>query len=537
MRNSLLAIGLFLTLLLLQQCAQVQAPSGGPKDTEPPEVVRALPSNGTVEFQGQGFVLQFDEFVRTRQLQQELIISPPLEEDPEITLKGKELRVQWEGELEEDQTYSFRFGSSIEDITEGNSVEGLVYAFSTGPHLDSLHYEGRVVDARSMKGVEGALAMLYREKADSVPRTKRPFYFARTDAQGHFDIPYLAEGNYKFFALDDQNRNQRFDLPNEGIAFRKEPVRPYPADSAGDELFRLFVEKGEEQFIDSREISSGKAFFKLKLPAEEVTLETLDGEGFPWDHVKAHRKGSDSLTYWFPDPDMPDSLELAFLADSIVLDTVLVQNRRKLLKTDSVLELEKGFEDPLEWSEQAAFVIEHPLSELDPSRITAVSDSDTVDLGMRIGGFASRSLILEDREAFGEKISLTLLPGAVKDTFGRLNDTLEFAFSVREKDAYGSLRVMTELEGDKEGQIILSLLDAQGQAVRKRVDSSGRWIEFPYLNPGDHRLELIRDEIPNGHWDPGKYPDRQPEPVLYYPDTINVRSNWEQEVEWREIGE
>ena len=535
-RRSFLFIMLVVLSWFTHRCAQVQPPTGGPKDQDPPEVARAVPSNGSVNFQGDAFVLNFNEYVRTRQMQQELIVSPPLDEDPEITLKGKELLVEWDEELKADQTYSFRFGSSIQDITEGNSADNLVYAFSTGDRLDSLHFQGKVVDARTREPVEGALAMLYRQKADSVPRTRKPYYFSETDEKGRFDIPYLANGRYKFFALKDQNRNYRFDLPNEGIAFLREPVRPYKADSTGETLARLFVEEEENQFVEEKTIEPGKAFFKLKRGAEKVGVTLPGDSSLPWDHFKLHRSGSDSVTYWFPDREMPDSTALVLKADTGIRDTFIVRHGAAIWEEDSVFDLQKSFEDPLDRNESAALETSYPLRTLDTSSILAVSDSDTVDLGARIGGAAQRRLVLEQRELLESKVSLTLFPGALVDTFGRRNtDTLYFSFKVRESDHYGKLSLFLRMRDSSSEQVILRLLDKSGNTVRKNTDSTGHWIRFPYLQPGPLRLELILDRVPNGEWDPGEYPDRQPEPVRYYPDTVKVRSNWEQEIEWKEI--
>lgn len=529
---------ILLLLLILERCAQIQPPSGGPKDTEPPEVKRSVPPNGTVNFQGNRFMLEFDEYVKTSGVYREMIVSPPLEESPEVTISGKEMVVEWEDSLMPGQTYSFRFGNSVRDITEGNPASNLVYALSTGEKLDSLHFQGRVVDARSMEGVEGVLAMLYRERADSVPRTKQPFYFSRTDEEGHFDIPYLADGRYKFFALKDKNRDQRFDLPDERIGFKKAPVRPYPADSSGDLLVRLFQEKRDDQFLEKRSVHPGRTVIELAQAAEEVDLSPLGSEKLPWSFAKYHQAGSDTAIFWFPDPSMSDSIDLALEADGEPLDTFMVRNASELEDAGKASFLEQAFEDPLDWHRKARFEAASPLKELDPSAIIAVSDSDTVATDPRISGPASRKLVLGKKDAYQEEgLQLTLLPGAVLDTFGRANrDTLGFSFDVRDKEYYGKITLFLKSRG-KDQQVILRLLDPRGKTLRRRVDSTGKSLELPYLAPGSVRIELILDRIANGKWDPGRYPDRQPEQVLYYPDTLKVRSNWEQEIEWKGIGE
>lgn len=509
-------------------------PKGGPKDTDPPKVVRAIPENGTVNFTGNGFILEFDEFIQTQGLQQELIISPPLEKKPDVLVDGKELRVEWEEELKANETYSFRFGSSVQDITESNQTQDLVYVLSTGDRLDSLHFEGRIVDARSMEGVEGVLAMLYKDMEDSVPRTRRPFYFSRSDANGHFDIPYLADGEYKFFALEDKNRNQRFDLPNERIAFLDEAVRPYEADSTGKELVRLFEEEGEKQYIEERRIEPGHAFLDLKKRADRVELSTLEENPLSWDRIKDHPAGVDSLEFWFVDPEMPDSLELAVRVDGETLDTIQVRNARSV-DEKGFFGMTPLFDDPLDLHEEAGFLADAPLAGLNEERITSVSDSDTVALAWRIGGVAERQLFFE-REGMGEMNKIHFLPGALRDTFGRSNDSVSFSFSLQDPDQYGALSLLSEHAEGKKEPFLLRLLK-EGESVRARKGRTGERMEFEHLDPGEHRLELILDRDSNGRWTTGAYPERQPEPVFYYPDTVKVRSSWTQEIEWKGIGE
>jgi hypothetical protein len=232
---------------------------------------------------------------------------------------------------------------------------------------------------------------------------------------------------------------------------------------------------------------------------------------------------------------MPDSISLGIEVDGDPLDTVLARNASGLSKGFG---LDMAFKEPLERNEQAAFRASVPLRSVSPDSLIGVSDSDTVALDPYIGGPASRKLVLGDRKAFSmHGLELTILPGAVRDTFRRKNrDTMRFSFQVRKADHYGKLSLYLGAKGEDE-DVILNLLNEKGEVLRRRVDRTGKWFRFPYLSPASIRIELIRDRIPNGKWDPGRYPDRQPEPVLYYPDTVKVRSNWEQEIEWREIGE
>jgi hypothetical protein len=54
-------------------------------------------------------------------------------------------------------------------------------------------------------------------------------------------------------------------------------------------------------------------------------------------------------------------------------------------------------------------------------------------------------------------------------------------------------------------------------------------VEFPSLPPGMYRIRLILDSNKNGRWDTGDYmTKRQPERIIYYPGSVEIRANWEQ---------
>ncbi len=52
-----------LAMLFILSCAKISSPSGGPKDTDPPVILKSQPENGTVLFTGRSFDITFDEYV------------------------------------------------------------------------------------------------------------------------------------------------------------------------------------------------------------------------------------------------------------------------------------------------------------------------------------------------------------------------------------------------------------------------------------------------------------------------------------------
>src|SRR6185295_5905615 len=68
-------------------CAQIVAPTGGPRDTLPPNLLSATPPNGTVNFKGNRITLNYDEYVQIQKLQENLLVSPTPKIIPNIDYK------------------------------------------------------------------------------------------------------------------------------------------------------------------------------------------------------------------------------------------------------------------------------------------------------------------------------------------------------------------------------------------------------------------------------------------------------------------
>ena len=77
---SLMRYSLYImVIILIAGCARRSSPSGGEKDSIPPVLIASNPKINTVNFNADEIRLKFDEWVKLQNLDQQLIISPPLE--------------------------------------------------------------------------------------------------------------------------------------------------------------------------------------------------------------------------------------------------------------------------------------------------------------------------------------------------------------------------------------------------------------------------------------------------------------------------
>jgi hypothetical protein len=84
--------------------------------------------------------LVFDEYVKLKNVNKQLIVSPPFKNQPEIlpTNASKTITIKIKDTLQPNTTYNLNFGQSIEDNNEGNPYQQFKYVFSTGTYIDSL---------------------------------------------------------------------------------------------------------------------------------------------------------------------------------------------------------------------------------------------------------------------------------------------------------------------------------------------------------------------------------------------------------------
>ena len=106
------------------RCANVVSPSGGPKDKIPPVVLSAIPENQSTNFQGKDIHITFDEYVTLNNPNSNIMISPPLENNPNYKLSGKSLIIKFK------ELWYRRYHASTEYILAKTKVLSLITSAS-----------------------------------------------------------------------------------------------------------------------------------------------------------------------------------------------------------------------------------------------------------------------------------------------------------------------------------------------------------------------------------------------------------------------
>ena len=529
MRRAGLAL---LSALLCCGCAQVREISGGPKDEEGPILEEASPPSGTVRFAGDRFVMLFDERVQVNRPKGGLLVSPPMDPPPTISVSGaREVTVSWKNELRPNTTYSFAIGEAVQDLSERNPARGLTYALSTGDAVDSLSVTGTVTHAFSGAPVEDALVMAYDAQDTSSFTKGRPMFVTRTSKGGQFALTYLPLPGLRIAALKDLNGNYRFDLPAEEIAFSPAVITPVGRnDSLAEETsLHLFQEASTTQRILSAEVLEDRALrIALALPAERLDLRDVAREGGRLSWSSEWNSMRDTVLLWPSDTTALSEGRFEARTEAATLDTL----RYRAIKPMPFALKVKPQPGPAT-GRMLRLRASRPLSELRAEAIRLQVDSvDMAFTAMKDPNDARRVLI-EALDAIPPKAMLTVLPKALRDIYGGAPDTLRLAVGPAPESAFGILRV-TLIAYDDIGPCILELLDQGGRIVRRALGvRNGTRVDWERLEPGNHTIRLIVDTNGDGRWNPGRWSlQQQPERVFLHSEPTNVRAGWDLGISW-----
>ncbi|MEZ4797155.1 MAG: Ig-like domain-containing protein [Flavobacteriaceae bacterium] len=511
--------------LLFIQCANRGTPSGGEKDVTPPVIVKSEPENYSTNFTAKEIKIYFDEYIKIKDLQKQLIISPPMDPEPEVTPLGsasKYITIKIFDTLTPNTTYAFNFGESIVDNNEGNPYPYYRYVFSTGSYIDSLQVNGRIEDALDQKPEEFVSVMLYEVDStftDSIIYKNKPKYITNTlDSTSTFQLDNLKAGKYLLVALKEENSNYTFQQKEEKIGFKKEFIT-VPTDTSY--VLKLFKEITDFKAARPKLTSGNKIAFGFEGDAESMNINLLSEipEGFENRIVKDTK--SDSLYYFF-NPDIESDSLVFQVSNKTYVDTFTVRTR--VLEKDSLIVSAKSNLN-LKLNEDFVFTANNPLVDLDKNKVSIMKkDSSLVDFSSTFETLTNSYTFKFDKQE-ENSYKIQMLPGALKDLFGAVNDTLDFNIRTRALSDYGNLRLILE---NAVYPVIVQLVSPQGEVKTELYSTKPEPLDFIHINPANYLIRVIYDANGNKKYDTGSYLKKiQPERVIYFPDLLEIRTNYD----------
>lgn len=583
-------IFLFTAIFLIGNgCAKIGTISGGDKDLKPPVMVGSLPDNYATNFKEKRVRIDFDEFIQLKDVNQQFNVSPPLNKKAKVWIKNKSVVVDYTDTLKENTTYTLNFGNSIADNNEGNILTNFEFVFSTGNYIDSMGIRGKVLDAFTLKpSKDPMLAMLYDDFSDSVIYKKVPIFTGRTNKDGYYAINNVAPGKYNLIVINDKNFNYKYDPVTEPLAFAdtililessvfqtiKPEIQEFTIDTTQKDSTKMFHRKSNQELRQERN----------SLMANMLTFTELDKKQYIKNYYRTDKK---LITIALNKPLIHDSLELKlqyfdvsgwykiemqpkhdsinfWITDSIVYncDTLrtLVQywavnkqfdtvwktdtlNIRYIAKEETVKKKGQVKEDkmtvkiesasPAELGTDPAITLQYPLDNLNLSKLDLQQKVDTVFFPVKFkivpDSVLPRKYNIESNWQEQTQYKLTILPGSFNNIYNLKHDTIVSNLSFQKEDYYGKLTITVT---NVKVPVIVQLLDKESVVYEQYLNTNGP-VVFKYIKPKLYTLKIIYDKNLDRKYTTGDYMQKiQPEKVLFYKEDINVRSNWEMDLNW-----
>lgn len=582
-------------VLILYSCASMGRPEGGPRDMTPPVFVRATPAMEATKVNPKRILINFDENVQLEDAFNKVIVSPVQLSPPQITANGRTVTVDFRDTLQANSTYTIDFGDAIKDLNEGNILDGFAYSFSTGDSIDSLKISGTVLQAENLEPAQGMIVGIHSNLSDTA-LSKLPFdRVTRTNQLGQFTIRNLKPGRYNVFALNDINRDYRWDR-TEDVAFlgyaveptvesftltdsllakngedsliRREGVRFLPNDL----LLTWFNEGYQANYLKDNTRPTRetlKILFNSRqdsLPKLELLNTELKGKpSKDWGIIQS-TTNQDSLTVWLTNSSLisndslkiamtwlkPDSTErLVQTTDTLLFSYYQAPKGKKAAKeeaADSVTQIPTfnisvGSGSTQELNLPLILNFPTPLEEIKPEGVRLEEKTDTVwhpVEGWKMtesiyNPLMSRRIDYPWKSAGNYRLIVDSL--AARDIYGVSNRPLEHEFKTRGEEEYGKIIFnLHSLDGITAGTdstaAVVELLDASDKVVAKANALNNKAL-LNYIKPGTYYARMYFDWDGDGKWTTGNIAEQlQPEPVYYYPKSLVLKKNWDVEQTW-----
>lgn len=571
-------------------CASIGRPEGGPRDVEPPVFVSARPASGALHVDRQNIDIFFNENVQLADVQSKVIVSPVQKNMPAISANGHRISVQLKDSLMPNTTYTIDFGDAIKDLNEGNVLDGFSYSFSTGDSIDSLRISGMVFEAKTLEPAQGMLVGIHSDLSDTAISSVPLLRVARTNQLGQFTISNVKPGRYRVYALNDLNRDYKWDR-SEDVAFATAIVEPYAkpievvdtlrshlnqdslATRSGmaffpnDVLLTWFNEGYSPQYIkdyarpDRRRITLNMAAPSDTLPEITIISGPLTGQDISsWARLKANPT-LDSLEYWIYDSSVLATDSLYLSVKALRTDTADALSWRTdtlkfFFKDPSAKKKKKKGEEEADTLPPeptfiafsamtgpkqdvhmpVVFTATEPIATIDTAGVRMEVKVDTLWQPMEGVKFVVDSAnalmrrLIEYKWEPGTSYRILVDSAAVSNIYGEHNKDVKHEFTVRTLEEYSNLTF--NISGLDSLPAVMELLNKSDVVIATAPVVNGRAV-FRYVNPGQVYARLYIDANANGKWDPGSIADwLQPEEVYYFDKKINLRANWDVTQDW-----
>ena len=517
-----------LILMFLANCASVQSPTGGPRDTIPPKIINENPKNLTRNFATKKIEIEFDEFIQLTNEFSEISISPALEVLPEFKAKKRILEINFSEPLDEKTTYTINFGKAITDVNESNILKNYTYVFATGDQIDSLSLSGTVTNSLTKEKLKDVTVFILPTRQDSLFGKKRASFFTTTDSAGTFSLKNLREDTYRIYALSEQGGGDRiYNGQNEEIGFLKDSI----VLNKNTENIRLEIFKAVPAnfSVAERKIESdGRILLTFNKPLLKPTVRIIDPLELNERKTAEISNTRDTALIWLPELTF-DSIKVVVEDAGTPQDTVTLRRSKRDTYNRAVLVSDNIPGTRIRPKSDFLLKMTSPITAAKESEIKLLEDSIEVKFQLQKQAGSTRVYSLRYPWKLDKEYNLKVNENAFTDSYGNKSKPYVKRFTLDTEDNYGNISLKITVPDTLQNYIIQWMSEKE-TIYRQDFISKNTTLNYLTYPTAKYRVRIIYDTNKNGIWDTGNVNTRQqPEKTWTFDQIISLRPNWDLE--------
>ena len=544
--NLLYPLYFLFSILLLWNCASIKPPPGGPVDETPPDIIEVSPPSGTTNLTSTEIIVKFSEYMDESSFKNNIKVYPQLNTSLKFKFKGDEIILTLPDSLNSENTYIIYLNRNIKDEHGVLLAQTIQLAYSTGDKISNGIIMGEVYGSGE-KSIH--LWKINGVAADSLFATQ-PDYITDVSEDGLYSFNYLAPGNYQVLAIEKSSTNLPLNTEYSGYGLHWQNILNLTEnDTLLNINMRLWKEPQRLKLLRGEwsAFNWGKLIFNNNLP-KDMTIDL---------QLKSEEDQNFDLLQYYLDP--MDSKNLIIqVSDSLILNPIRVNigslklNDELLMDSSEVLiqipqepdtsylqilkptpnfqishdnltikELDIIFSKPVQLSEDLLFI---------PKLFK--NDSTSINANIKQINLMQLQLIPESQWEENKKYILKINREGILPESGRGIKDSSLAINIRtlKKMGYGTVTGKTsELVSSN---LVVELFSAKNPSLSQTsIVNSKSEFEFKTIPEGDYSHYFFIDSDNDMKYSFGNaYPVTPCEWFYFYPDTFEVRANWETEI-------
>ncbi len=547
--------GLLVFLLIFaifNSCAVIEAPSGGPKDTIPPEIRYSSIQRGTLNFEEKSITLRFSKYMDKGKVLENLSISPKTE--LKFDWSGKELEILFQKQLDTNTTYSLQLGTEYTDYYNVKPAEAFELIFSTGNKLDSGIISGKLIDERSA----GAFIFVYNItniNADTLNfRHTLPNYRVQIGTSGEFRLGAIKDGKYRVFAIRDEFKNELYDdndafgAPESDIVVKDAksaslvlrigpPVDKTPPElmSAEANYANIIVARFSES-LDSNFVRSESFYLIDSANSNPIKINGVSFAGNNRDVTIYTDEMLDSAKLYILTAFKLSEFSIRDTSGNLI-DSINMAKFNGYSRIDSTQPKINAYPfgdsvSNIAQNKYIRFIFSNPIDTASFRNSLTMKKLDSKNsIEYRILPFLNNVVRLEPIEIFEPETWYELI--LKSKTLKGLNGIYAQDTTIRLRFRTSDLRSLGNASGTVRGvdfckdKLIITIFNKdKNKRYISKTDKDGKW-NFSNIEPGEYSIEAFCDSNTDGLYSFGTaIPFSFSEPFFIVESKLNIRSRW-----------